>query len=185
MTTTHTAGRRSPQRGLNLLELIGALVVFGALLVLAPGSYADWMSRQELANHTHHFAETLELARSEAIKHGHRVNVCKSTDGRQCDSGSAWHAGWIMFGDDNRNGEIDEDEPVLQREGSAPKGVTITQNHPVDDYVSYTSLGHARLLNGALQMGTFVVCKSGQNALKVVLANGGRARIEKTNDRCA
>jgi type IV fimbrial biogenesis protein FimT len=185
MTTTHTADPRSAQRGLNLLELIGALAVLGALLVLAPGSYADWISRQELANHAHHFAETLELARSEAIKHGLRVNVCKSTDGRQCDSGSAWHAGWIMFGDDNRNGEIDEDEPVFQREGNAPRGVTITQNHPVDDYVSYTSLGHARLLSGALQMGTFVVCKSGQNALKVVLANGSRARIEKTHDRCA
>jgi len=168
-----------------LLELIGALAVFGALLVVAPGSYADWISRQELANHAHHLAETLELARSEAIKHGYRVNVCKSADGRQCDSGSGWHAGWIMFGDDNRNGEIDEEEPVFQREGSAPRGVTITPNHPVGDYVSYTSLGHARLLSGALQMGTFVVCKSGQNALKVVLANGGRARIEKTHDRCA
>jgi hypothetical protein len=33
-------------------------------------------------------------------------------------------------------------------------------------------------------MGTFVVCKSGQNALKVVLANSGRARIEKTKERC-
>ena len=80
--------------------------------------------------------------------------------------------------------DIDSDEQVLRREGAAPDGITVQANHPVADYVSYTSLGHARLLSGALQMGTFVVCKPGQDALKVVLANSGRARIDKTRDRC-
>jgi hypothetical protein len=50
--------------------------------------------------------------------------------------------------------------------------------------VSYTSLGHARMLSGALQMGTFVVCKPGQDALQVVLANSGRARVQPTAQRC-
>jgi hypothetical protein len=50
--------------------------------------------------------------------------------------------------------------------------------------VSYTSFGFARTLNGALQMGTFVVCKPGQNAIKVVLANSGRARIDRTTQPC-
>jgi len=40
------------------------------------------------------------------------------------------------------------------------------------------------MLNGALQMGTFVVCRRGQRALHVVLASTGRVRIEKTSDRC-
>ena len=57
-------------------------------------------------------------------------------------------------------------------------------NRPLEEYVSYTDLGQARLLNGALQMGTFTVCRSGQLALHVVLANSGRVRIEKTDDRC-
>jgi type IV fimbrial biogenesis protein FimT len=57
-------------------------------------------------------------------------------------------------------------------------------NHPVADYVSYTSLGHARMLSGALQMGTLVVCKPGQSALQVVLANSGRARVQPTSQRC-
>ena len=49
--------------------------------------------------------------------------------------------------------------------------------------MSYTSLGHARMLNGALQMGTFTVCRSGQRALHVVLANSGRVRTERTGRR--
>ena len=73
---------------------------------------------------------------------------------------------------------------MLGIEGRAPPGITIEANRPLDDYVSYTSLGHARMLNGALQMGTFTVCRSGQRALHVVLANSGRVRIERTAVRC-
>jgi hypothetical protein len=50
--------------------------------------------------------------------------------------------------------------------------------------VSYTGFGYARLLSGALQMGTFVVCKPGQKAIHVVLANSGRVRISKTTQPC-
>ena len=57
-------------------------------------------------------------------------------------------------------------------------------NRPVADYVSYTGLGHARRVDGALQMGTFVVCRTGHKARKVILANSGRARIEATSDAC-
>jgi hypothetical protein len=72
-----------------------------------------------------------------------------------------------------------------KREGRAPEGVPMTPNHPVADDVSYTSLGHTRLLNGVSPMGTFVICKGGQDAPKVVIANSGRARLEKTNEHCS
>ena len=37
----------------------------------------------------------------------------------------------------------------------------------------------------ALQMGAFTVCKPGLPAIRVVLANSGRVRTEKTRDACA
>jgi type IV fimbrial biogenesis protein FimT len=170
--------------GFTLLELLTALTLLSVLLVAAPAAYGDWMSAQQLANHARFIVDTLHLARSEAIKHGYRVNVCKSRDGRQCDARAGWESGWVMFVDENRDGEVEGEEQIIRREGHAPEGITVTANHPVADYVSYTSLGHARLLSGALQMGTFVVCKRGQDALKVVIANSGRARIDKTHERC-
>ncbi|MEP6942773.1 MAG: GspH/FimT family pseudopilin [Betaproteobacteria bacterium] len=176
---------RGPSRGFTLIELIVSVALLGALLALAPAAYGDWMASQQLANHARLLTETLDLARSEAIKHGYRVNVCKSSNGRRCDDRAGWEAGWVMFVDENRDGEIDDEQQIIRREGAAPAQITLAANRPVADYVSYTSLGHARLLSGALQMGTFVVCKPGQNAIKVVLANSGRARMEKTRDRCA
>jgi hypothetical protein len=76
-------------------------------------------------------------------------------------------------------GQVDDDTVVLRREGVAGDGITMHGKRPVEDYASYTSLGQARLLSGALQMGTLVSGKPGQNALEVVLANSGRARTHK------
>jgi type IV fimbrial biogenesis protein FimT len=176
---------RIADRGFTFIEVMIALVIFGVLLTTALPAYRDWIAAQQLANHAHFIADTFDLARSEAIKHGYRVNVCKTRDRRRCADVGGWEQGWILFVDEDRSGQVDDDTVVLHREGPAGNGITMHGNRPVEDYVSYTSLGHARLLSGALQMGTFVICKSGQNALKVVLANSGRARIDKTRDRCA
>ena len=178
------AGRRAA-RGFSLIELMLGLVIFGFLFAIVPPAYRDWIASQQLANHAHFMVNTLELARSEAIKQGYRVNVCKTRDGRACADDGGWETGWLVFVDENRNGNVDPDEQILRREGPARDEITVRGNRPVEDYVSYTSLGHARLLNGALQMGTFIVCKPGQKALHVVLANSGRLRIEKTRDVCA
>ncbi len=176
---------RIADRGFTFIEIMIALVVFNVLLTAAVPAYRDWIAAQRLANHAHFITDTLDLARSEAIKHGNRVNLCKTRDRRQCTDDGDWEQGWLLFVDENRSGQVDDDTVVLHREGAARDGITMRGNRPVEDYVSFTSLGHARLLSGALQMGTFVICKSGQNALKVVLANSGRARIDKTTDRCA
>jgi len=54
----------------------------------------------------------------------------------------------------------------------------------VDDYVSFTPLGEPRRLSGALQMGTFTVCRPGHEAIQVVLAATGRVRTIRTRTRC-
>ena len=124
-------------------------------------------------------------ARAEALKRGDRVGLCKSTNRASCDDDASWDGGLLVWVDANRNAQVDPEEPVLRAEGPAPAGITIEANRPLDDYVSYTSLGQARLLNGALQMGTFVVCSRGRAAIRVVLASSGRARIERSTSPCA
>jgi type IV fimbrial biogenesis protein FimT len=179
-----TALSRRLDRGLSLIELLTALAIFSLLLGLGVPSYRDWIASRELANHAEYLAETLNLARSEAVKRQSRVNVCKSSDGKQCATTGTWSAGWIMFEDDNRDGSIENIESVIRREGPPGNAITVSANRPLDSYVSYTNFGYARLLNGALQMGTFEVCKPGQKAIDVVLANSGRVRINRTSRSC-
>ena len=170
--------------GLTLIELVIALALFGLILGLAVPSYGEWIAGRQLANHAEYLTATLNRARSEAVKQSTRVNLCKSGDGRQCTDAGGWESGWIMFADANRSGAVDAGESVLQVEGPPGNGITVRGNRPVEDYVSYTPFGFARSLNGALQMGTFVVCKPRQNAIHVVLANSGRARIDRTQQPC-
>jgi type IV fimbrial biogenesis protein FimT len=80
-----TSGRqRRAGRGFTLIEIMIALIIFATLLSAALPAYRDWIAAQQLANHAHFIADTLDLARSEAIKHGYRVNVCKTRDQRVC-----------------------------------------------------------------------------------------------------
>jgi type IV fimbrial biogenesis protein FimT len=170
--------------GFTLVELMIGITLVGLLLLLGMPGYRSWISAYELRSTAEQLAHSLMLARTEAIRRGHRVNLCKSRDRQSCDDAGGWDSGWIVFADADRDGQVGGDDGPLRIEVVAAADITIRANRPLDDYVSYTSLGHARLLSGALQMGTFVVCRPGQNAFHVVLANSGRVRIERTREPC-
>jgi type IV fimbrial biogenesis protein FimT len=173
-----------PSRGTTLAELLVALAIAALLLVIAMPSYHDWIAEYHVDHEARSLALGMQLARAEAIKRGHRVNLCKSADGRTCATAGSWAAGFLVHVDPNHDGSIDVDEAVLRIEGPAPAGVYVRANAPLDDYVSYTSLGTARQLNGALQMGTMRVCSSGRREVQVVLANSGRVRIQRSAVTC-
>jgi type IV fimbrial biogenesis protein FimT len=178
------AAERHRAPGFTLIELLIGICLLCLVYALAGPAYARWLAGRQLANHAEFLAENLNLARSEAVKRGARVNLCKTIDRRQCADTGGWESGWIMFVDANRSGSVDDPEDVIHVEGPPGNDITVRANQPLADYVSYTSFGFARQLSGALQMGTFVVCKPGQNAIHVVLANSGRARIAGTTIPC-
>ena len=170
--------------GHSLPEVVVAMALMAILAGFGIPSWRDYLEGYRQLVDAQHLAGSLTHARSEAIKRGYRVNACVSADGWSCTDAPGWDAGWIVFEDTNRNGTRDADEALVRREGPAHRGVSIVGNRPVEDFVSYTSLGHARRPGGALQMGTFVVCKPGRDPLRVILAHSGRVRIERGRERC-
>lgn len=175
-------GTRS--KGVSLVEVVVALTIFSLLLGLAGPSYARWMAEQRLMGEARRLAESLALARSEAIKRNARVQLCPGKTTGCADNGG-WHQGWTLFVDRDSNAEIDVGEALVAVELPSEQPITITGNRPVARYVSFTAIGRARLINGALQMGTFAICSRGLQEVQVVLANTGRTRIERTQETCA
>jgi type IV fimbrial biogenesis protein FimT len=177
-------GRCHAAQGLTLLELLIALAIGSALLLVAVPSYRAWVADLEMRDRIEALVVTMNLARAEAIKRQSRVALCASPDGARCGTAGRWEDGWILFADANDDGERDADEPVLLVEPRSRPGITIRGNKPVSQYVSWTSYGHARMTNGALQMGTFTVCRPGAKTVNVILANGGRVRVDRTKGAC-
>lgn len=175
---------RRPCRGFTLLELLVALVIAGVLLMLATPIYRAWIEDIELRNRVDALVNAMAFARGEALKRNGRVNLCHSADGASCAPSGGWETGWLIYADDNRNGELDDDEMVIRVEARAEPGITVRGNRPLADYVSYNEYGHTRMANGALQMGTFTVCRRGHREVEVVLANGGRVRVSRTGRPC-
>lgn len=170
--------------GFTLIELLVGIAIAAVLSSLAIPMYTDWIAESQMMNFARDVAGTMNAARSEAIRRGIRVNLCKSSDLRTCASAGDWAQGFVVYVDSDRDGQVDTGESALQVVQPASPGISASGNRPIADYVSYTSLGTARLLNGALQMGTLTVCRSGRKAIDVVLANSGRARIQKTAIPC-
>lgn len=166
------------------MELIVALVIGTGLLLLAVPTYDHFLAYYRLRSQAQALAGALRLAQSEAVKRGLRVNVCKSADRAACADDGGYEAGWLLHTDPGGQGQPDPDDGVLRAEPAAPPGITIRGNGPVSDFVSYTPFGHARRLNGALQMGTFTVCSPGLSAVEVVLAHSGRVRVATTSTPC-
>jgi type IV fimbrial biogenesis protein FimT len=162
-----------------LLELMIALAIAGIVGALAVPAFGTWLAAQAVQGRAEALLYALELARSEAIRRGDRVDVCPGDGG--CDAGALpWEGGWVVVPDISRG----DAASAIGRERRGDAGITIRGNRPVADYVSYTGAGRARRFDGALQMGTFTVCRAGQRARKVILANSGRARIERSSEAC-
>ena len=165
--------------GFTLLELLVAVAIAGALLMLGLPSFGGFIAEQQLQDRADSLIHSLDRARSEAVKRGARVNVCPEATGTCSGLAAPWEGGWSTVVT-TRDGAV----MAIAREPAAPDGITIRGNRPVADYVSYTTLGYARRLDGALQMGTFTVCRHGHKARKVVLSSSGRARIDRTTEAC-
>lgn len=172
-----------PPRGFTLVELVVALAIAAALLTMAASAYRDWIEDAQVMNHARLLLTSMNEARAEAIKRGYRVNLCKSADGRQCTETGRWDQGFILHGDHDRTGDVNGPDSVIRVE-PPPRGISVAANRPLSDYVSFTSLGQARLLSGALQMGTFTICKPGRRTIRIVLVASGRARLERTRVVC-
>ena len=168
--------------GFTLVELLVALAITGILLGMGAPAVGAWLAEQQLQERADALLHALDRARSEAVKRGSRVHVCPDASGACPGSAAAWEGGWTIAGTPVGGGP--GTAVAIGHEHAAAPGITVRGNRPVADYVSYTSLGYARRIDGALQMGSFTVCRTGHRARRIVLANSGRARLERTTEAC-
>lgn len=186
--------------GFTLIELLVMLVVVTIIISVGLPQMSVFFKGNRMVTNANDLLAGLHIARSEAIKRNSRVTICKSLNAGdaspKCATGSeGWENGWFVFveGRDTGNvfGEYNSNDGDILRINTGAEGsnVTITASDAgIDKYVSFTSRGAPKLLNGSSQSGVFRVCddRGLKNAAGNVVARGvvlnASGRVRNTKD---
>ncbi|NEX21421.1 prepilin-type N-terminal cleavage/methylation domain-containing protein [Thiorhodococcus mannitoliphagus] len=170
------------QRGFTLTELVVTLAIGAILLALSAPSFRATILSNRIATHTNDVLSSLSLARSEAVKRGKPIVICKSNDLTSCSSTGDWEQGWILFVDNDNNAAVDagSGDSIVRAHGPLAGDDTLQGTSKIDDYIAFATNGFTRMIDGSFQSGTltFGLCAAAQRNT-IVINNTGRARVVK------
>ena len=160
-----------PDKGYSLYELLLTLSVAAVILAIGLPSFSGTLARQRQRVEIDALFHAIHLARKESIMRRKVVSLCPSLDGKQCNPGRDWSAGWLMFANHDRDEPpmIDESEPILWR-------------HVVGETVQISANRRGFTLRSTVLRatnGTFVVCdRTGRvRPRALVISYTGRPRV--------
>lgn len=184
------------QQGFTLIELMVLVAVMSIVLAVGVPQLSTFFDGNRMVSNTNALVSAIQIARSEAIKRGNRVTICKSSNADAgtpaCTTAGTWEQGWIVFSDSPASAGVynpaTEGLPLRRQVGLDGTKTTITTpDNAIADYISFTSRGVPKLAGGASQSGTFRICddrgltnvKGNVIARGVVLSASGRVRLSK------
>ncbi len=99
-------------------------------------SFVDFIANNRVIVQTNELVGALNLARSEAVKRGARVTVCRRASDTSC--GGTWNNGWLVFVDSGAAGSVDAGDEVLRVWGTPNAAVSLISTR---DTVQFQNLG--------------------------------------------
>ncbi len=171
------------QQGVTLVEMLTTVAVLSILLGIAVPGYGFLVSNTRLAGMTNQLSSALSYARSEAIKQGIRVSLCKSASANSstptCESGAGWQQGWLVFVDRGVIGEFEGTDRLLSVQSHTPDNIIVSTTN-FSTYASYLPSGVSQGPTH-LATGSFHLCLAGYKR-SLIINSTGRVRLVK--DAC-
>ncbi|NOX76092.1 MAG: prepilin-type N-terminal cleavage/methylation domain-containing protein [Gammaproteobacteria bacterium] len=173
--------------GFTLIELIVTLAIGGIVMSIGVPSFIGMTRDNRLISQTNELVANINLARSEAVKRGVRVVLCRSADPSasppSCGgNANTWTTGWIVFADANNTGAYVAADDTLIRVGQpADSALTVITNAVSNNNLEYNADGTTNEGGGTA---LFVLCDTrGASQGRQIQVNAmGRPRLVKGSD---
>ena len=183
---------KSRNSGLTLTEVVVVLLMIGLLSKLAISSYSNLIHSTRIYTATSELHSSLLYARSESIKHGTSVVICRSSTAEsfnpKCDdtnsdedTNSGWGDGWIIYLDVNGDGRLSNNDKILHSRGrlfASPDQGSIIPT-PKRKQIKFNSLGQVYGTYLQFAISRPVESANSGEARFICIASGGRARVDK------
>lgn len=172
-------------RGFTLIELLVVIAIVAILTTLAVPSFVRLIQSNSMSSAVNTFMADMRFARSESIRRGGGVMMCRSdapeASNPACSTGTGpggngWVSGWIIFSDQNGDGVVDAGE-VLRVQGPITSIDSIRQATTKNKF-PFTATGRLPNLSGGVstfQFGGSMFPNTSQRVLCVSIS--ARVRI--------
>jgi type IV fimbrial biogenesis protein FimT len=178
-------------RGFTLIELMVVIAIVAILAALAAPSFSSIMVKSNVSSAVNTFMADMRFARSEAVRRGGAVIMCRS-DAPEAASpvcntddgpgGNGWVSGWIIFEDRDASLNRNTGDQLLRVQGPITSLDTILEGSSGSTKFQFTAMGRMKSLNSAtsLRFGTFAsLSNSTAQSLqrRLCINQSGRVRI--------
>lgn len=175
-------------RGFTVIELMITIVIVAILLTIGVPSMQNLIMDNRLTTAANDFLTELNLARSEAVKRGARVVVCRTNapnaDPPVCGTGTAntWSDGWVTFVDDDQDGDYDAGEVLVRIAGGVEGNLELMADATAEESLIFNADGS--LGNGA--NATLALCddRGAGEGRDIAIGLTGRPNISRPAADC-
>jgi len=161
-------------QGFSIIELMTILAIAGVLLSIGIPSFISMIQNYKLTTTTNALFASVNLARSEAIHRGVRVDLTPVGDG------SSWTQGWQVFVDGNNNQRPDSGELVIFTHPAIDPDMRIAASFTDSkvEYVAFNGTGRTQTnANSQTSQSGNWRLDIGTQSRKVVINFLGRPRV--------
>ena len=175
--------------GFTLLELMVVLAIVAILVTIAAPSFTAMIQSNTMSTTVNTFLADFRYARSESIRRGGGVVMCRSdapeianpTCGTDSGLGNTgWATGWIIFHDLDKNKQRDNNEPLLRVQSPITSMNSIIETTgPTNSTETFQFKGNGRINPGSattMQFGSLPQFKS-EAQRKICISPVGRVRV--------